>query len=88
MRALLAVDLGNLAYGKMLAHRKTTCRRQASSQVLVIGALSRSERLQLLARGLAEVLQRIYPRPALHQFMHLADRLFGAKYVPIIVRFR
>src|SRR5438034_4428838 len=30
---------------------------------------------QLLARGLAEVLQRIDRRPALHQFMQLADPL-------------
>ena len=30
---------------------------------------------QLLARGLAEVLQRIDRRPALHQCMQLADRL-------------
>jgi len=38
-------------------------------------ALQRGERPQLLARGLAEVLQRIDPCPALRQFMQLADRL-------------
>jgi hypothetical protein len=38
-------------------------------------ALQRGERPQLLARGLAEVLQRIDQCPALRQFMQLADRL-------------
>src|ERR1700674_3412339 len=44
----------------------TECRR--------IAALSRGERLQLVARDFAEVLQWIDPRAALGHFVQLADR--------------
>src|SRR5271157_1297268 len=42
--------------------------------IKAFAALWRAERLQLVACGFAEVLHRIDPCPALHHFMHLAER--------------
>ena len=55
--------------------QKPTSRRQAGRGVLATAGLLWGERPQLLTSGLAEILERIDPRSALHQVMQLAHSL-------------